>query len=606
MIINDHSYGTLYIYSKLVTSGPLSITTLNSVTLAGDNTGATGPLNLNSGGVRFLNTNSFAGFSAINLNGDSHLLYFHLPDSVSPTLLANMRAPNGSAALINEAQNSRITLGGAINSVAGTATRFSFDSNFDTSGFNLTNTNSFTGEVDVVRGTLGIAANASLGNSSNLLLLGAVGSIASLEFLNNGIDLARPVFLGNFGTGRFAVNGTNSATISGAMTGGGLSVKDGTGTLVLSGNNSNGGGIQIVGGTLRIGASANLGVQGDLAISGGALSVSSTFALPSFLRIVLGPTNNSGLGTLDVPGGQTLTVAGPVVSAVGGAGGLIKTGAGTLLLTNPANSYSDGTTVQQGVLQISTDAFLGAATGPISIGPLGTLAYMNTTSTSRTLTSNGGSLMIAAGQTLIFDGAAVGGGFLSTGNFVLSGGATLSGVTTLPSTTINQSGPATLTNFTLGGSLTNATGQLLNWNGGLNQSSGIVTINGTTNVSDFTHNGSLNIPAGGLLNNVGSSNLVFGGGSTTFVGSVANPGGKIDLGGQQLIVRGGLLVTNAGSFGSGNGVRNGTTVADHGALVKGTGPYQAVHHSKRRTVSSGQQSRHSRKSVSSSSTAAAI
>jgi hypothetical protein len=43
-----------------------------------------------------------------------------------------------------------------------------------------------------------------------------------------------------------------------------------------------------------------------------------------------------------------------------------------------------------------------------------------------------------------------------------------------------------------------------------------------------------------------------------------------------LIVRGGLLVTNSGSFASGNGVRNGTTVADYSALVKGNGPYQAV------------------------------
>jgi hypothetical protein len=79
------------------------------------------------------------------------------------------------------------------------------------------------------------------------------------------------------------------------------------------------------------------------------------------------------------------------------------------------------------------------------------------------------------------------------------------------------------------------------------------------------------------VNNSGSASpIVLGGGSTTFVGSVANPGGKIDLGGQQLIVRGGYLVTNSGSFGSGNGVRNGTTVADYGALVKGTGPYQSV------------------------------
>jgi hypothetical protein len=102
-----------------------------------------------------------------------------------------------------------------------------------------------------------------------------------------------------------------------------------------------------------------------------------------------------------------------------------------------------------------------------------------------------------------------------------------------------------------------------------------MTVNGTVNANDYISNGVLNVPVGGVINHTGS-NMTLGGGSTTFVGSVANPGGKIDLGGQQLIVRGGFLVTNSGSFGSGNGVRNGTTVADYGALVKGTGPYQAV------------------------------
>src|SRR5262249_26791854 len=154
----------------------------------------------------------------------------------------------------------------------------------------------------------------------------------------------------------------------------------------------------------------------------------------------------------------------------------------------------------QGLLQVSTDAFLGATTGPISIGPLGTLAYMNTTSTSRPFTSSG-TLTIAAGQTLVFDGAAVGGGFLSTGNFVLSGGATLGGVTTLPSATINQSAPATLVNFSHGGTLTNATGQSLSWNGGLNQSSGLLNVIGTTNVSDWTNNGRLVVYPGGALTN---------------------------------------------------------------------------------------------------------
>jgi hypothetical protein len=145
----------------------------------------------------------------------------------------------------------------------------------------------------------------------------------------------------------------------------------------------------------------------------------------------------------------------------------------------------------------------------------------------------------------------------------------------LTSTTVTQTGPASVANFSNGGAFTVGAGQSLTWNGGTNTSSGRLTVNGTVNATDFVSNGLLTINPGGVLVN-STSDVVFGGGSTTFVGSVASPGGKIDLGGQQLIVRGGLLVTNAGSFGSGNGVRNGTTVADFGALVKGTGPYEAV------------------------------
>src|SRR5439155_25096010 len=127
-----------------------------------------------------------------------------------------------------------------------------------------------------------------------------------------------------------------------------------------------------------------------------------------------------------------------------------------------------------------------------------------------------------AGVTLTLNGAAVNGGFLrGTGVFALTGNASLSGATTLTTTTVNQTGPATLTNFSNGGTLTNQSGQTLTLDGGVNASSGLLTVNGTTNVGNFVSNGRLAVNPGGTLNsNLGG--LVLGGGSVTNIG-IYNP-----------------------------------------------------------------------------------
>jgi fibronectin-binding autotransporter adhesin len=252
-------------------------------------------------------------------------------------------------------------------------------------------------------------------------------------------------------------------------------------------------------------------------------------------------------------------------------GGLVKTGAGTLTLTNTSNSYSGGTTVEQGILQVAADSNLGAASGPISIGPLGTLSYTASQTTSRTLTMNAGSISIAAGQTLTLNGATVGGGFLrGTGTFAVTGGATVSGVTTFSSATLNQSGPATLTNFTNGGTLNNAGGTTLTWNGGVNQSSGTFNVSGLANVGDWTSYGRTQIHPTGTLNNTQGS-LVFGGGSTTYVGiynpnnGQVTPGGTINIGNGDMRVQGGFVRNNGMITGNGN------LIIDYGGLVKGAG-----------------------------------
>lgn len=84
-------------------------------------------------------------------------------------------------------------------------------------------------------------------------------------------------------------------------------------------------------------------------------------------------------GTLDLAGagmseiqvaaaGSTLRVEAPVA----GASGLRKTGAGTLTLVG-ANSYSGGTAVEAGVLEIAGDAQLGVASGSLTLANGGTL-----------------------------------------------------------------------------------------------------------------------------------------------------------------------------------------------------------------------------------------
>jgi fibronectin-binding autotransporter adhesin len=300
---------------------------------------------------------------------------------------------------------------------------------------------------------------------------------------------------------------------------------------------------------------------GTLAYGGGTNSFNASFALAS------------GGGSLEVSDPTaTLTMTGTIAGS--DLYPLTKTGPGTLILNSSTTSYAGGLIVNAGRLDVSDDVQLGFASP--TVNPAGTLRYTASTAAGRTFNLNGGTLEAPAGVTLALDGATVNGGFLrGAGTFALAAGTTMYGVTTLTSTTVNQTGTAFVANFSNGGAYTVAAGQTLTWNGGTNTSSGRLTVNGTVNATDFVSNGLLTVASGGVLNHTGGD-VTLGGGSTTFVGSVANPGGKIDLGGQQLIVRGGLLITNAGTFGSGNGVRNGTTVADYGALVKGTGPYQAV------------------------------
>ena len=131
----------------------------------------------------------------------------------------------------------------------------------------------------------------------------------------------------------------------------------GAGLVVLGGNNSYTGGTEIQGGTLKIAANGNIG-SGSLTMDDGT-AVNLTGIATFNHAIAL-----NGDPTIEVDSGTTTETG--VISGVGAD--LVKTGAGTLVL-NPAggsNTYTGGTTIAGGVLELATAN--AAGTGAITFG----------------------------------------------------------------------------------------------------------------------------------------------------------------------------------------------------------------------------------------------
>lgn len=221
-----------------------------------------------------------------------------------------------------------------------------------------------------------------------------------------------------------------TATIDAEIAGTAQLLKTDTGTLVLTGVNSYSGGTLINGGTVRIGSDANLGdAAGGLSIGGGALHTTTDIVSGRTVTLI-------GAGVFRSDAGTTLTLTG----RVGGAGGLVKAGAGTLALGG-TGSFTGATTVEAGSLFVNGD--YSAATGATSVAAAATLGGTGTiggnvdfASGARlapgaggtgTLTING-NLSLAAGTQLDFEfgQAGVAGGALNDlvnvgGNLVLDG-----------------------------------------------------------------------------------------------------------------------------------------------------------------------------------------
>ncbi len=222
-----------------------------------------------------------------------------------------------------------------------------------------------------------------------------------------------------------------------------------------------------------------------------------------------------GASTIRVGDGTALgaTMTATIDATLSGAGMLVKDDLGTLVLSG-ANTYSGGTSVHAGTLQVSGDGNLGAAAGDLSIDD-GTLRTTASFQSDRNIGLGGAATISTDDGTALTISQGIGGtGSLTksgAGELVLGGASTYAGTTTVAEGKLTA-GAANV--FNQGSAFTVLRGGILNLDGhaqtvaGLNHA-GTVQF-GTTPGTTLTVQGNYTGQGGTLL-----LNTVLGGDSST-------------------------------------------------------------------------------------------
>lgn len=304
--------------------------------------------------------------------------------------------------------------------------------------------NNYTGGTTVTAGTL------------RLTNVGAVPNNAGLGIVDNG-------------TVDFQASGTFNGPISGT---GGISVEAGAGnTLILA---------------------QPMTYTGTTVVNTGTLELDNQGTFASNVTVASGASIdfNQAIAT-------TVTVNG----SIGGAGSVFVNdngGQGTVILTNPANSYSGGTTVSAGTLQINNIAALPGSVG-VGVVNNGTLFFnLPTTSTYTGPISGIGNVIVTTGvgnklvltQPATYQGTTQ----VNTGTLELDNQTTFVSKVILAASTAIDFNQTSVSPANITGQITGSGEVLINGNGG----TGTVILSNTN--SNYT--GGTTIVGGTLQTNV--------------------------------------------------------------------------------------------------------
>lgn len=339
-----------------------------------------------------------------------------------------------------------------------------------------------TGATSVASGaTLELAGD--LANAEPLSLAGAgVGGIGALRSTTGTHALAGAITLVQTAVPvALAVDAAADLGLGGALGGAGGWRKLGGGTLTLSAAGGFTGDVAVEAGTLALGADNRLGLAANqVLLDGGSLRATATFATTRTVRIGSGGGTLVPAGfTLTLPGldtapGQTLTLTGPgtvgfaiagsrnLAGVLAGDAALLKSGAGTLVVGNAANTFSGTTTVADGVVQLT-----GSLPGAIAVDAAGELAG----------NGSGGATTVQSGGRLSPGGAAA--GVLTLASLDLQAGAELAANLGSASDLVAVSGAATIRGLLImlpGGGFVDGTYTLVNAAGGVTYVEGDMVI----------------------------------------------------------------------------------------------------------------------------------
>ena len=522
-------------------------------------------------------SNSYSGGTIINTGGTLQISSNGNLGNAGGTL--TFGAGNGTLNLttnVNSARDVTLTGTGLFDTTSGISTwsgLFSGGGILKTTGtgiLELTNvSNSYSGGTTIdLGGTLQISSNGDLGNAGGAVTFGAGSGTLNLAA---AVSSARAVTL--TGTGIFHTT-SGLSTWSGLFSGGGTLETTGTGILELSNAaNSYSGGTFINAGTLQISADGDLGnVAGAVTFGAGIGTLNLAVPVSSARNVTL-----NGMGVFHTTPG-TSTWSG-LFSGIGGI--LEKTGTGTLVLANAANTYSGGTMINGGALQISADGDLGNVAGGVTFGAgTNTLSLSAAVNSSRNVTLIGTGIFATTAGTSTWSGIFSGGGVLEktgTGTLALTNASnSYSGGTMINGGTLQISADGDLGNVA-GGVSFGAGTNTLSLSAAVSSARNVTLIGtGVFNTTAGTSTWSgLFSGGGGILETTGTAILALTNASNSYSG-----GTIIDVGGTLQISSNGNLGNTAGTltFGAGNGTLNLTTATSSGrdVVLTGTGAFHTT------------------------------
>lgn len=393
----------------------------------------------------------------------------------------------------------------------------------------LTGSNTYTGGTTIAAGTLRVSSDASLGDASGSLTFtgGTLNTTAD-------VTSSRNVILD--GTGTFSTDAGSTLTLDGTVSGTGSLAKTGDGTLVLTGTNTYVGGTLFADGQVNVSSDANLGAaSGSLGFVGGTLHTTADITMNRAVNL-------EGDGSFLTDAATTLTQAG----VIAGSGALVKAGSGTLVLTGD-NSYSGGTSINAGTLQVGGGGISGSIVGNVAnngsliLDRSDSLMLAGAISGTGTLNQIGSGTAVLTGTNTYTGGTTISGGALQLGNGGTSG-SLLGDVTNNGTLVFDRSDDVTFANVISG------SGGVVQAGSGATVLDGVQTYTGTTTIDagSLFVDGSINSSV--MVNTAGTL-----GGTGTIVGNVTNAGtvapgdngiGTLTVSGNY-IGQGGTLAINA-------------------------------------------------------------